>query len=69
MVHQDVPMLLAYHTTNLDLLLRIASARGGAAYVFNAGLFQSVRESALFSVDPDIGLGPANFSVLRPFFN
>ena len=56
-VPKDIPMLLAYYNTTLALLLRIANARGGAGYVFNAGLFPSVRESLLFSIDPDIGLG------------
>ncbi len=53
-------MLLAYHNTNLALLLRITSSRDGANSVVSAGLFRSVRESLLFSIDPDIGLGTLN---------
>jgi nuclear pore complex protein Nup205 len=53
----QVPVLLSYYDASLSLLLRICQTRLGAAYVLNAGLFQSIRESNLFSVDPDIGLG------------
>jgi nuclear pore complex protein Nup205 len=68
MIYQDVPMLLAYHNTYLALLLRLANTRGGAAYVFNARLFQSVRDSVLFSIDPDIGLGKSHYRVYSYLF-
>lgn len=41
----------------LSLLLRVAQTRSGAALVLNAGLFHSVRDSQIFSADPDIGFG------------
>jgi len=53
----SVAQLLAYYTTSLSLLLRIAQTRAGAAQVMNAGLLGAIRESALFAADPDIGLG------------
>lgn len=62
-IRKDIPMLLAYYNTTLALLLRIANSRGGAGSVFNAGLFLSVRESLLFSIDPDIGLGKLRLPV------
>jgi len=53
----DVPLLLSYYEGKLSLLLRISQTRLGASYVTNAGLFQAVQESGLFSVDPDLGIG------------
>lgn len=53
----QVPVLISYYDASLSLLLRICQTRLGAACVLNAGLFQSIRESTVFSVDPDIGLG------------
>jgi nuclear pore complex protein Nup205 len=53
----QVPTLLSYYDASFALLLRICQTRLGAAYVLNAGLFQSIKESTIFSVDPDIGLG------------
>ncbi|KAF2273141.1 uncharacterized protein EI97DRAFT_190643 [Westerdykella ornata] len=53
----QVSLLLTYYDCSLSLLLRICQTRLGASYVLNAGLFHSIRESNLFSVDPDIGLG------------
>lgn len=53
----QVAMLLSYYDASLSLLLRICQTRLGAAYVLNAGLFPAVRESRIFGVDPDIGLG------------
>lgn len=50
-------MLLAYYDAKLSLLLRISQSKLGAAQVMNAGLFQAVRASGLFAIDPDIGLG------------
>jgi nuclear pore complex protein Nup205 len=53
----EVPGILAFYNAALALLLRVAQTRLGATHVINAGLFQSVRDSHLFSADPDIGLG------------
>lgn len=52
-----MPLLLAYYDAMLSLLLRISQSKLGAAQVMNAGLFQAVRASELFAIDPDIGLG------------
>lgn len=54
--HQDIPLLLAYYDSKLALLLTLSQTRHGAAQVINAGLFQTVRDSGLFSVDPDLGI-------------
>lgn len=53
----DIPILLSYYETKLSLLLSISQTRKGAVHVVNSGLFQAVRGSGLFSVDPDIGVG------------
>lgn len=53
----DVSLLLSYYETKLSLLLTISQSRAGAIHVANAGLFQAVRASGLFSVDPDLGIG------------
>lgn len=50
-------MLLAYYDAKLSLLLRVSQSKLGAAYVMGSGLFQAVRASGLFAVDPDLGLG------------
>ncbi|KAF2104008.1 hypothetical protein NA57DRAFT_70220 [Rhizodiscina lignyota] len=65
----DIPVLLAYYNTTFALLLRIASARGGAGAIFNAGLFNSARDSLLFSIDPDIGLEFESPEALKRFFD
>jgi nuclear pore complex protein Nup205 len=56
-VAPQVPLLLSYYDAALSLLLRVCQTKLGAAYVLNAGLFHAVRESRIFGVDPDIGLG------------
>ncbi|KAI4243829.1 MAG: hypothetical protein L6R42_010621, partial [Xanthoria sp. 1 TBL-2021] len=40
----------------LSLLLTLSQTRPGATQVINAGLFQTIRDSGLFSVDPDLGI-------------
>lgn len=52
----DVSLLLSYYTTKLSLLSQISHTRHGATQILNAGLFAAVRESKLFSTDPDLGL-------------
>ena len=52
-----VPLILSHQDASLLLLLRIAETRLGAANVVNSGLFGSIRDSGIFSADPDIGLG------------
>ena len=52
----EIPLLLAYYDSKLALLLTLSQTRHGATQVINAGLFPMVRESGLFSVDPDLGI-------------
>jgi nuclear pore complex protein Nup205 len=56
-IYTEIPLVLGYHNACLALLLRLAQSRGGSISVFNAGLFVAVRESEIFSADPDVGLG------------
>jgi nuclear pore complex protein Nup205 len=65
----QVSSLLSYYDASLALLLRIAQSRLGAAYVLNAGLFSAVRDSQIFSVDPDIGLEFDNPHALKKYYN
>lgn len=53
----DVDLQLSYCNAKLALLLQIAQTRFGAATVLNAGLFHAIKESGLFVVDPDLGVG------------
>lgn len=53
----DIPLLLSYYESKLSLLLTISQTRAGAVHIAHAGLFQAVRTSGLFSVDPDLGIG------------
>lgn len=53
----DTPALLSYYDSKFALLLSISQTRTGATHIVNAGLFQAVRASGLFSVDPDLGIG------------
>lgn len=51
----DLPSLHSYHITKIALLLQIAQTKYGATTVLSAGLFHSIKESQLFSTDPDLG--------------
>ncbi|CAI6341212.1 unnamed protein product [Periconia digitata] len=64
----QVPALLSYYDASLALLLRICQTRIGAAYVLNASLFSSIRESRIFDVDPDIGLEFDNPNALKKYY-
>jgi nuclear pore complex protein Nup205 len=64
----QVPALLTYYDAVLALLLRICQSRLGAAYVLNAGLFLSIRDSQIFSVDPDIGLEFDDPKALKKYY-
>jgi nuclear pore complex protein Nup205 len=64
----QVTALLAYYDASLALLLRICQSRLGAAYVLNAGLFNSVRDSRIFAVDPDIGLEFDDPEALKKYY-
>lgn len=65
----DVPTILAQYHALLALLLRVASTKPGAASVFDAGLFASVRDSLLFAIDPDIGLDFESPEAQSKFFD
>lgn len=65
----DLPLLMAYYKGLLALLLSIAHTPTGAAYIFNAGLFKSVRDSLLFTIDPDIGIDMEGHEALKNFFD
>jgi nuclear pore complex protein Nup205 len=65
----QIPTLLSYYDASLALLLRICQTRVGAAYVLNAGLFPAVRESGIFSVDADIGLGFDDADALKKYYD
>ena len=56
-VNPDITLLLSYYDSQLSLLLTFSQSRTGAVHIMNAGLFQAVRASGLFSVDPDMGIG------------
>ncbi|KAL2075236.1 hypothetical protein VTL71DRAFT_179 [Oculimacula yallundae] len=53
---QDIDLYLSYCHARLALLLSLSQTRFGAAAVLNAGLFHSVKESTLFTIDPDLGV-------------
>ena len=53
----EMPSFLSYYTALLTTLLRIARTRLGASQILHSGLFQAVRDSQLFSADPDVGFG------------
>ena len=62
----DVTLALSYHDASLSLLLRLAQTRPGAGHVLSAGFFQAIRESGVFSVDPDIGFGQSTLEKGSP---
>jgi nuclear pore complex protein Nup205 len=64
----QISSLLSYYDASLALLLRICQSRLGAAYVLNAGLFLSIRDSQIFAVDPDIGLEFDDPKALKKYY-
>ncbi|KAF8465294.1 nucleoporin Nup186/Nup192/Nup205 [Kalaharituber pfeilii] len=48
---------LIFFKAATGFLLRVAQTRSGAGHVINAGLFQALKDSKLFQVDPDLGIG------------
>lgn len=60
-----VHFLLSYYDSKFSLLLTISQTRAGAHHIVEAGLFQAVRASSLFSTDPDIGIGKFKSSLLE----
>jgi nuclear pore complex protein Nup205 len=65
----QVTALMSYYDASLALLLRICQSRLGAAYVLNAGLFPSIRDSQIFAVDPDIGLEFDDAKALKKYYD
>ena len=65
---KDVSALLSFYEWKFSLLLTIAQSKIGAAILVNAGLFPAVRASALFSVDPDIGIEINNTEALSKYY-
>jgi nuclear pore complex protein Nup205 len=53
----EITAVLAYHHACLALILRISQTRRGSSLVLQSGIFQAIRESQVFSADPDVGLG------------
>ena len=53
---------------NLALLARVAQNRQGGALVLSAGLFPAIRQSGIFSADPDIGLDFDDSAALKKFY-
>ncbi|KAI9758701.1 MAG: hypothetical protein M4579_002876 [Chaenotheca gracillima] len=66
---QQIPLLLFYYSTKLALLQRIAQTRTGSSCILNAGLFQAVRESGLFAVDPDLGINMGDYGALKNYYD
>ena len=60
MIYTDVRLLLTFYEAKLSLLLTISQSKTGAAQLMNAGIFDAIRASGLFSVDPDIGIGQSS---------
>jgi nuclear pore complex protein Nup205 len=48
-----------FYEAQLAMLEQLSQTRTGATQLLDAGLFEAVRDSQLFSADPDIGLGTA----------
>ncbi|KAJ5636079.1 uncharacterized protein N7484_009392 [Penicillium longicatenatum] len=65
----DTPAHLAFYESLLALLQQLSQTKNGAIVVLKSGLFESVRESQLFSADPDIGIDIDNPDSLRKFYD
>ncbi|KAL8942978.1 MAG: hypothetical protein Q9216_001334 [Gyalolechia sp. 2 TL-2023] len=65
---QETPLLLAYYDSKLALLLTLSQTRHGATQIVNGGLFQMIRDSGLFSVDPDLGIAIDNADALAKYY-
>ncbi|KAI9736137.1 MAG: hypothetical protein M1834_001021 [Cirrosporium novae-zelandiae] len=64
----DVPFLFSSNNARLSLLLNISRTRAGANHVYNAGIFQAIQASQLFTVDPDLGVDVENPTALLNFY-
>ncbi|KAF2863148.1 hypothetical protein K470DRAFT_298163 [Piedraia hortae CBS 480.64] len=56
---REISSAMAYFQTAMVVLLRICVTAEGSSLVFNSGFFEAVRESGLFSTDPELGDGEA----------
>ncbi|KAJ5629741.1 hypothetical protein N7528_003398 [Penicillium herquei] len=65
----DAAVLLASSESLLALLQMLCQNKSGAMVVLKCGLFESVRESQLFAVDPDIGIDIDDPDALRRFYD
>jgi nuclear pore complex protein Nup205 len=60
-------MYLLYANAKIALLVQMSQTRSGAAAVLGAGLFQIIRDSGVFSTDPDIGLGTSSTLLIKSY--
>jgi nuclear pore complex protein Nup205 len=65
---EELMATLSYFHTALALLLRICKTADGTQLVLNSGFFDAIRDSRLFSTDPDIGLDIDNPAALKQFY-
>lgn len=65
---QDVPTLLTIYEWKFSLLLTISRGKNGASILINAGIFNVIRISGLFSMDPDIGIEMDNPEALAEYY-
>lgn len=67
LTHPEIDMFLSYVNAKLALLVQVSQTRPGATAVLGAGLFQILRDSGVFSTDPDIGLGTSLVPIIKAF--
>ncbi|EEQ32268.1 conserved hypothetical protein [Microsporum canis CBS 113480] len=65
----DTAQLLLFYESQLSLLQQLSQTKAGAAQLLDAGLFQAVKESQLFSADPDIGIDIDNSDALQRYYD
>ncbi|KFY70946.1 hypothetical protein V499_08837 [Pseudogymnoascus sp. VKM F-103] len=64
----EIDMYLSYVNAKLALLVQVSQTRSGATAVLGAGLFQIIRDSGVFSTDPDIGLDIADIDAIKKHY-
>ncbi|KAL5350865.1 hypothetical protein ACLOAV_004436 [Pseudogymnoascus australis] len=64
----EIDMYLSYVNAKLALLVQVSQTRPGATAVLGAGLFQIIRDSGVFSTDPDIGLDIADVDAIKKHY-
>jgi nuclear pore complex protein Nup205 len=65
----DFDRFLQYMHTKLAFLLQFSRTRSGATAILGAGFMQTIKESRIFSVDPDVGLEMQDSDTLRKYFD